>query len=46
MDFTSMNFEEFLFSFNGDPLKSEIRKVEKINKDIVQTKNRICLNEI
>ena len=44
MDFTSMNFGELLFSLN--PLKIEIRKVEKINKHIVQTKNRICLNEI
>ena len=46
MDFTSMNFGDLLFSFNCDPLKNEISKIEKINKRIVQTKNVIYFNEI
>ena len=41
MNFTSMNFGELLVPFNSDPLKNEIRKIEKINKRIVQTKNDI-----
>ena len=42
-----MNFGELLFSLNYcDPLKNEIRKLEKINKRIVQTKNDIYFNEI
>ena len=50
MDFTSMNFGDLLFTLNCDPLKNEIRKIEKINKRIDQTKNgiyfdKICLKE-
>ena len=41
-----MNFGEFLFAFNCDPLKNEIRKIEKIDKRIVQTKIGIYFNEI
>ena len=46
MDFTSMNFGDILFAINCNPLKNEIRKIEKINKRIVQTKNGIYFNEI
>ena len=46
MDFTKMNFGELLFALNCDPLKNKIRKIEKINKSIVQTKNGIHFNEI
>ena len=45
MDFTSMNFGDLLFSLNCDPLENEIRKIEKINKRIVQTKNGIYCNK-
>ena len=40
-----MNFGD-LFVLNCDPLKNEIRKIEKINKRIVQTKNGIYFNNI
>ena len=40
-----MNFGYLLFAHNCDPLKNEIRKIEKINKRIVQTKNGIYFNE-
>ena len=43
MEFTSMNFGDLLFALNCDPLKYEIRKIEKINKRIVQTINGIYL---
>ena len=46
MDFTNMNFGELLFALNCDPLKNKNRKIEKINKSIVQTKNGIHFNEI
>ena len=46
MDFTSMNFGDLLFTLNCDPLKNEIRKIEKINKRIVQTKKGIYFNKI
>ena len=46
MDFTSMNFGDLLFALNCDPLKNEIRKIEQINKRIVQTKNGIYFNNI
>ena len=50
MNFTSMNFGDLLFALNCYPLKNEIRKIEKINKRIVETKNanyfnKICLKE-
>ena len=41
-----MNFGDFLFALNCDPLKNEIRKIEKINKRIIQTKNGIYLKKI
>ena len=41
-----MNFGDLLFALNCDPLKNEIRKIEKINKRIVETKNGIYFNEI
>ena len=41
MDFTSTNFGDLLFALNCDLLKNEIRKIEKINKRIVQTENGI-----
>ena len=41
-----MDFGDILFSLNWDPLKNEIRKIEKINKRIVQTKNGIYFNKI
>ena len=41
-----MNFGDLLFALNCDPLKNEIRKIEKINKRIVQNKNCIYFNEI
>ena len=46
MDFTSMNFGDLLFALNCDRLKNDIRKIEKINKHIVQSKNGIYFNEI
>ena len=46
MDFTSMNFGDLLFALNCDRLKNDIRKIEKINKRIVQSKNGIYFNEI
>ena len=46
IDFTSMNFGDLLFDINCDWLKNEIRKIEKINKRIIQTKNGIYLNKI
>ena len=46
MDFTGMNFGDLLFALNCDSLKNEIRKIEKINKRIVQTKNGIYFNEM
>ena len=46
MDSTIMNFGDLLFAINCDPLKNEIRKIEMINKHIVQTKNGIYFNEI
>ena len=45
MGFTSMNFGDLLFALDCDPLKNEIRKIEKINKRIFQTKNSIYFNE-
>ena len=41
-----MNFGHLLFAPNSHPLKNEIRKIEKINKRIVQTTNGIYFNEI
>ena len=41
-----MNFGDLLFALNCDPLKNEMRKIEKINKRIVRTKNGIYFNEI
>ena len=41
-----MNFGDLLFALNCDRLKNEIRKIEKINKRIVQSKNGIYFNEI
>ena len=46
MDFTSMNFGDLFFALNCDRLKNDIRKIEKINKRIVQSKNGIYFNEI
>ena len=46
MDFTSMGFGEPLFALNCDPVKNEIRKIENINKCIVETKNCIYFNDI
>ena len=46
MEFTSMNFGDLLFALNCDLLKNEIRKIEKINQRIVQTKNGIYFNKI
>ena len=46
MNFTSMNFGDLLFALNCDLLKNDIRKIEKINKPIVQSKNGIYFNEI
>ena len=46
MEFTSMNFGDLLFSLNCDPLKIEIRKIEKIDKWIVQTIYGIYFNNI
>ena len=45
MDFTSRNFD-LLFALNCDRHKNDIRKIEKINKRIVQSKNGIYFNEI
>ena len=42
---TSMNFGELLVPFNRDPLKNEIRKIEKISKRIVQSKNGIYFSD-
>ena len=33
-----MDFGDLLLALNCDPLKNEIRKIEKINKRIVQLK--------
>ena len=41
-----MNFGDLLFALNCDRLKNDIRKIEKINKRIVQSKNGIYFNEI
>ena len=41
-----MNFGDLLFARNCDPLKNEIRKIEQINKRIVQIKNGIYFNNI
>ena len=41
-----MNIGDLLFALNCDPLQNEIRKIRKINKRIVQTKNDVYLNEI
>ena len=41
-----MNFGELLFALNSNPLKTETRKIEKINKLIVQTKNDTDFNDI
>ena len=38
MDFSCMNFGDLLFALNCDRLKNEIRKIENINKRIVQYK--------
>ena len=46
MDFTSMNFGDLLFALNCDRLKNDIRKIEKINKRIVQSKNGVYFNDI
>ena len=46
MDFTNMNFGDLLFALNCDRLKNDIRKIEKINKLIVQSKIGIYFNEI
>ena len=40
-----MNFGDLLFALNCDRLKNDIRKIEKINKRIVQSKNGIYFNE-
>ena len=37
-----MNFGELLFALNCDPLKNEIRKIEKMNKRIVKLK-MVCI---
>ena len=39
-----MNFGDLLFALNCDRLKNDIRKIEKINKRIVQSKNGIYFN--
>ena len=41
-----MNFGDLLFALNCDRLKNDIRKIEKINKRIVQSKNGIYFNEV
>ena len=41
-----MNFGDLLFALNCDRLKNDIRKIEKINKRIVQSKNGMYFNEI
>ena len=41
-----MNFGDLLFALNCDRLKNEIRKIEKINRHIVQSKNGFYFNEI
>ena len=41
-----MNFGDLLFALNCDRLKNKIRKLGKINKHIVQSKNCIYFNEI
>ena len=41
-----MNLGDLLFALNCDRLKDEIRKIEKINKRIVQSRNCIYFNEI
>ena len=41
-----MNFGDLLFALNCDRLKNDIRKIEKINKRIVQSKNGIYFNDI
>ena len=41
-----MNFGDLLFALNCDRLKNDIRKIEKINKRIVQSKNSIYFNDI
>ena len=41
-----MNFGDLLFALNYDRLKNEIRKIGKINKRIVQSKNGMYFNEI
>ena len=38
-----MNFGKLLIALNCVPLKNEIRKIEKINKRVVKTKNGIYL---
>ena len=38
-----MNFGDLLFALNCDPLKNEIRKIEKINNRIVKLKMVIIL---
>ena len=43
MDFTCKNFGDLLFALNCDRLK---KKIEKINKRIVQSKNGIYFNDI
>ena len=46
MDFTNMTFGELFFAINNDHLKNKVRKIEKINKRIVQTKNGIYFIEV
>ena len=41
-----MNFGDLLFALNCDRLKNDIRKIEKIKKRIVQSKNGIYFNYI
>ena len=46
MDFSNMTFGKLLFAINYDHLNNKVRKIEKINKRIVQTKNGIYFNEV
>ena len=46
MDFTNKTFGELLFAINNDHLKNKVRKIERINKRIVQTESGIYFNEI
>ena len=41
-----MTFGELLYAINNDHLKNKDRKIEKINKRIVETKNGIYFNEL